>query len=410
MELPQDVLMSIFATLEVPDLVRAGSVCSSWRSAYTSICSLGHCKPQQTPCLLYTFDSDGTKSTGLYSLVEKKAYVLPLQDLPNRHIIGSCYGWIVTADERSELHLVNPITGEQIALPSVTTIKQVKPIYDDDVAAAKRYKYLWHTGEVTVSDSSSILYYKAFVSCDPSMGGGYTVVLIHNPYCQLSFARAGDDKWTWLPPYSDYEDCFFKDGLLYAATLLGETHMFDLTDPKVAPKIVMGKVKDFLYENIYIVEASCGNLLQIWRSNDLPKGDAPEGDEDDDDHSFDPESEFDSQSYVHDTNTIKVHKVSLTEGKIVEISSLDENLLFLGHGQTLCLHAEEYLQLKANHVYFTDNNELYLFEYKDNHRDIGVLDLENFRREEIVSPQIWSNWPPPIWLIPNPRRMKLASH
>uniref|UniRef100_A0A0E0RA39 F-box domain-containing protein n=1 Tax=Oryza rufipogon TaxID=4529 RepID=A0A0E0RA39_ORYRU len=360
MELPQDVLMSIFATLEVPDLVRAGSVCSSWRSAYTSICSLGHCKPQQTPCLLYTFDSDGTKSTGLYSLVEKKDYVLPLQDLPNRHIIG--------------------------------------------------YKYLWHTGEVTVSDSSSILYYKAFVSCDPSMGGGYTVVLIHNPCCQLSFARAGDDKWTWLPPYSDYEDCFFKDGLLYAATLLGEIHMFDLTDPKVAPKIVMGKVKDFLYENIYIVEASCGNLLQIWRSNDLPKGDAPEGDEDDDDHSFDPESEFDSQSYVHDTNTIKVHKVSLTEGKIVEISSLDDNLLFLGHGQTLCLHAEEYLQLKANHVYFTDNNELYLFEYKDNHRDIGVLDLENFRCEEIVSPQIWSNWPPPIWLIPNPRRMKLASH
>uniref|UniRef100_A0A0E0RA41 Disease resistance R13L4/SHOC-2-like LRR domain-containing protein n=1 Tax=Oryza rufipogon TaxID=4529 RepID=A0A0E0RA41_ORYRU len=60
------------------------------------------------------------------------------EDLPNRHIIGSCYGWIVTADERSELHLVNPITGEQIALPSVTTIKQVKPIYDDDVAAAKR--------------------------------------------------------------------------------------------------------------------------------------------------------------------------------------------------------------------------------------------------------------------------------
>uniref|UniRef100_A0A0E0F6Y4 F-box domain-containing protein n=1 Tax=Oryza meridionalis TaxID=40149 RepID=A0A0E0F6Y4_9ORYZ len=379
MELPQDVLMSIFATLEVPDLVRAGSVCSSWRSAYTSICSLGHCKPQQTPCLLYTFDSDGTKSTGLYSLVEKKAYVLPLQDLPNRHIIGSCYGWIVTADERSELHLVNPITGEQIALPSVTTIEQVKPIYDDDAAAANGYKYLWHTGEVTVSDSSSILYYKAFVSCDPSMGGGYTVVLIHNPYCQLSFARAG------------------------------EIHMFDLTDPKVAPKIVMGKVKDFLYENIYIVEASCGNLLQIWRSDDLPKGDVPEGDEDDD-HSFDSESEFDSESYVCDTNTIKVHKVSLTEGKIVEISSLDENLLFLGHGQTLCLHAEEYLQLKANHVYFTDNNELYLFGYKNNHRDIGVLDLENFRREEIVSPQIWSNWPPPIWLIPNPRRMKLASH
>jgi hypothetical protein len=28
------------------------------------------------------------------------------------------------------LHLVNPITGEQVALPSVMTIEHVKPIFD----------------------------------------------------------------------------------------------------------------------------------------------------------------------------------------------------------------------------------------------------------------------------------------
>ena len=40
-ELPQDVLMGIFATLEIPDLVCAGAVCPSWRSAYTTLRSLG---------------------------------------------------------------------------------------------------------------------------------------------------------------------------------------------------------------------------------------------------------------------------------------------------------------------------------------------------------------------------------
>jgi hypothetical protein len=58
-ELPQDILMAIFATLEIPDLVRAGSVCASWRSAYTSLRSLGQYKLTQTPCLLYTPVSAG---------------------------------------------------------------------------------------------------------------------------------------------------------------------------------------------------------------------------------------------------------------------------------------------------------------------------------------------------------------
>jgi hypothetical protein len=86
----------------------------------------------QTPCLLYTSESAGERAASLYNLVEKKSYTLTLPDPPvrSRHIIGSSYGWIITADERSELHLVNPITGEQIALPSVTTIEQVKPVFD----------------------------------------------------------------------------------------------------------------------------------------------------------------------------------------------------------------------------------------------------------------------------------------
>jgi hypothetical protein len=40
-ELSQDILMSIFCTLEIPDLLHAGSVCSSWRSAYICLVGLG---------------------------------------------------------------------------------------------------------------------------------------------------------------------------------------------------------------------------------------------------------------------------------------------------------------------------------------------------------------------------------
>ncbi|CAO2149344.1 unnamed protein product [Urochloa humidicola] len=411
--LPQDVLIQILALLETPDLVRAGSVCSSWRAAYTSLCITGDCRVQQTPCLLYTSESGGARDMGLYSLAEKKSYTLTLPDPPisTRHIIGSSYGWIVTADEMSELHLVNPITGEQIALPSVTTIEQVTPVFNDS-GAAHKYEYSWHSGKGMVADGGpslfapselrGMLFYKAFLSSDPCTGD-YFVVLIHNPHSQLSFARAGDDKWTWLPPHTRYDYCLFKDGLLYASTLSGEIHTFDLCAPVVEANVVLGEMKVFLEERIYIVQAPSGELLQIWRALFPPQGD----EEDENDSDFEPE--LDDDSHLCNTFTINVYKVDLTSKELVEINSLGQNALFVGHNQSLFLSAEEYPQLKANHVYFTDDDFLYITFRKNSRRDIGVLDLENSGREEIVSPQLWSNWPNPLWLVPNPRRMSSAS-
>ncbi|KAK1626803.1 hypothetical protein QYE76_001118 [Lolium multiflorum] len=134
-ELPQDVLMDIFALLEIPDLVRAASVCPSWCSANTSLQRLGQYKRPQTPCLLYTSETDGESDARLYSLVEKRSYKLTLPEPPirGRYLIGSSNGWLVTVDDRSEMHLLNPITWEQIVLPSVITLDPVAPIFDETV-------------------------------------------------------------------------------------------------------------------------------------------------------------------------------------------------------------------------------------------------------------------------------------
>uniref|UniRef100_A0A804M0A2 KIB1-4 beta-propeller domain-containing protein n=1 Tax=Zea mays TaxID=4577 RepID=A0A804M0A2_MAIZE len=120
------------------------------------------------------------RQLALYSLAEKKTYTLTLPDPPlcSRYIFGSSYGWIVTADERSELHIVNPITGDQIALPSVTTIDQVKPIFSD-IGVVCGYEHSGYSGVWEVSDIPSIfdlselrdhLFHKVFLSSDPSAG------------------------------------------------------------------------------------------------------------------------------------------------------------------------------------------------------------------------------------------------
>uniref|UniRef100_A0ACD5WLL3 Uncharacterized protein n=2 Tax=Avena sativa TaxID=4498 RepID=A0ACD5WLL3_AVESA len=277
-ELPQDILIGIFATLEIPDLIRAGAVCPSWHYAYTSLRRLGHYKLPQTPCLLYTSESAGDSAACLYSLTEKRSYKLTLPGPPirTRCLIGSSHGWLVTVDDRSEMHLVNPITCEQIALPSVITLEPVKPIFDE-YGVLHKYEFSWHTG-LRGCDSPSIfaldklrdrLHYKAFVFPDTSTGS-YIVVLIHNGQRQLSFARVGDDRWTWLPPHEDYTDCIYKDGLLYAMCAVGELyteelHTFDLSGPVVVMKSIIRIPTKYENGYMYIVQAPWGGLLLIRR-------------------------------------------------------------------------------------------------------------------------------------------------
>ncbi|XP_044970940.1 probable F-box protein At4g22165 [Hordeum vulgare subsp. vulgare] len=401
-ELPHELLVDIFALLEIPDLKRASSVCSSWRSAYTSLCNLGLYKRPQTPCLLYTSESAGESVAFLYSLAEKRSYKLTLPDPPmhTRYLIGSTNGWLVTADERSEMHLLNPITCQQIALPSVITIEHVTPIFDE-AGALSKYHYSRHTGSprlsrfctdqpsiLALAELRSYLHEKAFVFYD-AYAGGHIVVLIHSPDGQLSFARLGDDKWTWLSQHSFFHDCIYKDGLLYAVTSQGKILAFNLRGPVVTTELIMDITKDFAYENIYIAQAPCGGLLQVWRTQE--------------------DSEYvedaDPATYLTNTANIKIFKVDTMAEKLVGIDSLDDHVLLLGLNQTLYLSVEEYPHLKANHVYFTDDCELYLFGWKNNRRDIGIYDLANNTCEELVSPQLWPNWPNPIWITPSLTRL-----
>ncbi|EMS63156.1 F-box only protein 7 [Triticum urartu] len=400
-ELPPDILMGIFATLEIPDLVRAGSVCSSWRSAYTSLRSLGQYKLQQTPCLLYTSKSTSESVACLYSLAEKRLYKLTLPEPPirTRCLIGSSHGWLITADERSEMHLVNPVTGEQIALPSVITIEQVRPIFDEH-GAVHKYELSWHTGMHDGYNLPSIfdldnlrheLHYKAYVFSDASTES-FIVVLIHNPMRQLSYARVGDDKWTWLPPHDVYDDCTYKNGLLYAVTSTGEIHTFDLSGPVASMKIIMGASENVSAGSAYIVQAPWGDLLLIWRIFG--------------DYDLEPEP---GASVFWQTGRINMYEVDMVASKLKEINSLRAHVLFLGHNQSLCLNAEEYPALKANHVYFTDDSFFWTTGLKNNHRDMGVLNLDDNSREEIISPHLCSNFPAPMWITADLRKMNLAS-
>lgn len=406
-ELPQEILMEIFALLETPDLVRAGSVCCSWNSAYTSTCGFRRYKWPQTPCLIYTSESAGDNVAFIYSLEEKRAYKLTLPEPPihRRYLIGSSNGWLVTADERSEMHLVNPITSEQISLPSVVTIEQVTPVFYDNGAICK-YHYSRHTADLVVGPPSTYslstlrdhLFHKALLFFTTS-AGSYIVVLIHNPLGQLSFARLGDEKWTWLPPHSNFEDCIYKDGLLYAVTLLGQIITFEyISGAVVTTKIIMDRKDSYGVERVYIVQDPLGDLLLVRRPEVwIKEASTMHG------HGH-------SHAIFENINwRIAIYKVCIASRKLVRINSLDEHVLFLGHSESLCLSAEDYPEVKPNHVYFTDDSMSVSLKCKLRRRlVIGMFNLETKIMDEIVYPQPWSNCMAPLLLMPNPRKLFLA--
>ena len=394
-ELPQDVLMDIFGTLEVPDLIRAGLVCSSWHATYKCLLDLRQYKQPQTPCLFYTCESAGSNVGFLYSLKENRSYKLTLPEPPirSRLLIGSSNGWLITADERSELHLVNPITGEQVALPSVITIEHVKPIFDAS-GTIHMYELSYQTPPdlFDLGDLRDELYFKAFVFPDPSTTGSYIVVLIHEPYSRLSFARPGDDKWTWVGQGSQYKDCTYVDGLLYTVNYSGEIDAFDFTASPVKMTVIMKELKYPVCENMYIIQAPWGDLLHVWRTIDVPPN-APQ---------------WVPGECMFGTLKIQVHKVDLEAKQRVEINRLQcDSVLFLGHNDSLCLSAQVHPELKSNHAYFTDDFKEVTVLLKNCIRDMGVMDLENSVKKEIVS-QIWSNWPCPTWITPNLMKLNQA--
>ena len=224
------------------------------------------------------------------------------------------------------------------------------------------------------------------------------MVFIHNPFGQLVFARLGDDKWTRLSSYTNFQDCIYQDGVLYAVTAFVEIIAFDLNGPVVGTKIIMDRVRS-LYgrERVYIVQAPWGDLLQVWRPEIWIQ-------EEVDGHRHE-------ATFQHKMKWMEIYKVCTVTKKLVQMNSLDDHILFLGSNQSLCSHAKEYPHLKPNHVYFTDDVELVAYSCERGYRlNIGVLNFEDKSVEEIILPRPWSNCLAPLFIVLNPRKMDLALH
>uniref|UniRef100_A0A453EBW0 Uncharacterized protein n=3 Tax=Aegilops tauschii TaxID=37682 RepID=A0A453EBW0_AEGTS len=182
-QLQADVLLQIFGTLDFPDLFSSGAVCRSWHLIYLEARGLRLCSPNQSPCLVYSSGDRDANTATLHNMSTNKLYHVTLSEpaFRTRHIMGSSYGWLITADERSNLILVNPATRAQIAMPPPETMNNVRLRYTEegvldgyDVLFMDLFSSDFDTEtepyHLTLEEARFFFSERVVLSCDPSQG------------------------------------------------------------------------------------------------------------------------------------------------------------------------------------------------------------------------------------------------
>ncbi|BAD52618.1 hypothetical protein [Oryza sativa Japonica Group] len=392
-QLPADLLVHIFGMLDIPDIFSSGVVCRAWCASFLEARRLGICSGNPGPCLVFSSgDRDPTVAT-LYSLTTGKEYYVTMPDPPfrSRYIVGSSHGWLITADERSNLLLVNPATQAQIAMPPPETIANVKihcnadgvpdgydlltmdmSSRDVDTEAETEF-HSWEEGRF-------YFYGRVVLSADPS-SGNCTVMILHLLDNHLSFARVGGTHWTWIDVDEqcwDYHDVLYNDDdrLFYAVRGNGDVHAIDTNGPSPMLRVLLDTKNTVVDCTRYIVRLEYGDLLEVCRDC----------------------------KYVNDdrrTEELIVYKVDLVEKELVKQKDFEGRVLFIGFNSSFFLRVEDFPMLTPNSVYCTDDSMENIYSERFGCREVGAFHLEDSSFTDLLPVGSWLNWPPPVWFRPS---------
>ncbi|KAF8661742.1 hypothetical protein HU200_056694 [Digitaria exilis] len=207
-------------------------------------------------------------------------------------------------------------------------------------------------------------------------------MVIHHPQTQVSYARVGDSKWTWLTASKDcfaYHDCFYDDdhGLFYAFRRTGAIHTIDLRGPAPLVNSIFPAFEVSLDCTKYIVLAPWGDLLQIWRYFYIGDNQEPK------------------------TKEVRVFKSHIAKQDLVDVKDLQGHALFIGYGSSFFVSVEDFPMLSPNCVFLAYDNCRCDLVKKPVINEVVVYNIENDSFVDAPSFGSWMDCPPPIWIRPS---------
>ncbi|XBI05495.1 hypothetical protein VPH35_133656 [Triticum aestivum] len=403
-ELPAVILVRIFGTLQITDLFSSGGVCCSWRRSYVEARRFRLCSPHQGPCLVYSAaDRDDSTATLHHLTTDKLCHVT---------IPGSSHGWLITADDRSHLILVNPITGAQVAMPAPKTMHNVELRYGEERRKLDGYDLIY---------VDTLPHRKKAIWTFTAASKNCVVLPVHKPQNLLSYARVGTPS-------------------------CGDVHTIDICGQSPLVNIVYKHKADYDSDSKYIVQASWGDFFQIWRwdryleddeevvedndDNDVDEGveELVEREEDEDQEeevaqNADVLVEVDNADVLVEQRTMEdddekecvtarfvVYKIDFVKQKLTKVHNLKDHTLFTGFNTSFLVPAKDFPTLIPNSIYHTDdlNHNTFSKRFSDRQalidkvlRQVFIFNMEDCSFTNILAPHSSIlNWPPPVWILP----------
>ncbi|KAM0928704.1 hypothetical protein ACQ4PT_002645 [Festuca glaucescens] len=378
--LPDDLLVTIMAGLDIQSLRRSGAVCTSWRHAHGPFRLPAL---EQVPCLLYACEEYGPNDLALYCPTTDATFRVPFPGPPHdkRGFTFSC-----------------PAAGcsppTRWATPTYST---PSPVSRPSSHRSRRSTTMTPTTTTMASTSGKPTSRTVAYPASPGLA-------------TLSISRSPSPR----PP---------RDGLLYILYINGSISTLDLTGPSPLVTTIMDRViRSGGFHNMYlvhgpsdIVKEICENCAELAGEPDNEDKLSEKITNDNEDEHYEDEhyeavaanQEIDVSQLlregidlphrlVDEVTTIEllVFKVDIKRKKLVE---LRDHAFFLGHNSAVCLPTQDFPAFEPNCAYLTDD----CFDYSPMLRkDLGVWNIKKTSMQKLGEawPNLhpWLHLPPPI--------------
>jgi hypothetical protein len=254
-------------------------------------------------------------------------------------LCGATHGWLIIANQLSDLVLYKPFTAAVVPLPPIISFDScIEGVYGgDEEKTLVGYRSGYYKGGrvYKLHEVGGYFYDKVVMSGSPS--AGHAVVLaIYLDGKRLSFARVGDSCWQQVSRVrrrdDSFADCVYHRGRFYVVTMRGRLKCLDFGGAdELWMKTVIAEDDDDIDDIItrYLVSTPWGRLLQVRVILDK-----------------------------HQVNNVRVEvdRLDTKSQKMVGLSAakaLRGNSAFVGQNNPGLLSTKEFPELKPDCIYFT---------------------------------------------------------